>query len=103
MMNQAKNIFITGCSTGIGYTTAVELKKRGYIVTPDPEAPAIEAAFKDGAIKDIKLIKSSNYPALDDAAITALRLASPFQTFPKNFDLNKIDINANFEYNLIYR
>lgn len=57
----------------------------------------------DGTIKDIKLIKSSNYPALDDAAITALRLASPFQTIPKNFDLNHIDINANFEYNLIYR
>lgn len=58
---------------------------------------------KDGTIKNIKLIKSSNYPALDDAAITALRLASPFQALPKNFDLNKIDINANFEYNLIYR
>lgn len=30
-MNQ-KIIFITGCSTGIGYTTAVELKKRDYRV-----------------------------------------------------------------------
>lgn len=28
----SKTIFITGCSTGIGYTTAVELKKRGYRV-----------------------------------------------------------------------
>lgn len=28
----AKNIFITGCSSGIGYTTAVELKARGYRV-----------------------------------------------------------------------
>ncbi len=27
-----KTIFITGCSTGIGYTTAVELKKRDYRV-----------------------------------------------------------------------
>jgi len=27
-----KTVFITGCSTGIGYTTAVELKKRGYRV-----------------------------------------------------------------------
>ncbi len=26
----SKTVFITGCSTGIGYTTAVELKKRGY-------------------------------------------------------------------------
>jgi len=28
----SKTIFITGCSTGIGYTSAVELKKRGYRV-----------------------------------------------------------------------
>ncbi len=27
-----KTVFITGCSTGIGYTTAVELKKRNYRV-----------------------------------------------------------------------
>lgn len=31
-MNPAKTILITGCSTGIGYTTAVELKKRGHHV-----------------------------------------------------------------------
>ena len=31
-MLESKVVFITGCSTGIGYTTAVELKKRGYRV-----------------------------------------------------------------------
>jgi len=31
-MNPSKTILITGCSTGIGYTTAVELKKRGHHV-----------------------------------------------------------------------
>ncbi len=31
-MPESKTIFITGCSTGIGYTTAVELKKRGHRV-----------------------------------------------------------------------
>ena len=29
---EKKVVFITGCSTGIGYTTAVELKKRGHRV-----------------------------------------------------------------------
>jgi len=29
---EQKVVFITGCSTGIGYTTAVELKKRGHRV-----------------------------------------------------------------------
>ncbi len=33
---------------------ATELKKRGYIVTPDPESPANQAAFKDGAIKEFE-------------------------------------------------
>lgn len=31
-MSESKIIFITGCSTGIGYTTAIELKKRGHRV-----------------------------------------------------------------------
>jgi glutamate synthase domain-containing protein 2 len=33
---------------------ALELKKRGYIVTPDPSDPIIQAAYKDGAIKQFE-------------------------------------------------
>ncbi|HBE03217.1 MAG: glutamate synthase [Spirochaetes bacterium GWF1_41_5] len=33
---------------------ARELKKRGYIVTPDPDHHEIEAAYKDGAIKEFE-------------------------------------------------
>lgn len=33
---------------------AVELQKRGYIVTPDPSNPAIQQAFKSGAIKEFE-------------------------------------------------
>jgi glutamate synthase domain-containing protein 2 len=33
---------------------AQELKKRGYIVTPDPESKANQAAFKGGAIKEFE-------------------------------------------------
>jgi glutamate synthase domain-containing protein 2 len=33
---------------------ALELKKRGYIVTPDPQDPANQAAFKEGAIKQFE-------------------------------------------------
>jgi len=33
---------------------ALELKKRGYIVTPDPTDEAIQEAFKDGAIKEFE-------------------------------------------------
>jgi len=30
MKTAAKTVFITGCSSGIGYSTAIELKKRGH-------------------------------------------------------------------------
>ncbi len=33
---------------------ALELQKRGYVVTPDPSDPIIQAAFKDGAIKEFE-------------------------------------------------
>ncbi|MGQ9575303.1 MAG: FMN-binding glutamate synthase family protein [Thermoguttaceae bacterium] len=33
---------------------ALELKKRGYIVTPDPADPIIQAAYRDGAIKQFE-------------------------------------------------
>lgn len=56
------------------------------------------AINKDGTLKDVKLVKSSNYPALDDAAITALRLASPFPPFPDDFGIEEINIKGSFEY-----
>jgi glutamate synthase domain-containing protein 2 len=33
---------------------ALELQKRGYIVTPDPSNPVYQAAFKDGSIKEFE-------------------------------------------------
>ncbi|MCD6519715.1 MAG: FMN-binding glutamate synthase family protein [Anaerolineae bacterium] len=33
---------------------ALELKKRGYIVTPDPEDPVVQKAYRDGAIREFE-------------------------------------------------
>ena len=33
---------------------ALELQKRGYLITPDPSDPASQAAFKDGALKQFE-------------------------------------------------
>ncbi|UCG54493.1 MAG: FMN-binding glutamate synthase family protein, partial [Dehalococcoidia bacterium] len=33
---------------------ALELQKRGYIVTPDPSSPVVQAAFMDGALKEFE-------------------------------------------------
>jgi len=56
---------------------------------------------RDGSITDIRLSRSSRYPILDDAAITALKLSSPFTTFPENFDIDELKIHGQFVYNLI--
>src|SRR5512136_3153905 len=33
---------------------ALELQKRGYIVTPDPSSPVSQAAYKDGSLKEFE-------------------------------------------------
>ncbi|MBI5599018.1 MAG: energy transducer TonB [Deltaproteobacteria bacterium] len=58
---------------------------------------------RSGGVEGVKIVKSSNYPALDDAAITAIRLASPFSQFPENFDINRVNIHASFEYRMYSR
>ncbi len=44
---------------------ALELQKRGYIVTPDPSNPVIQASFKDGAIKEFE--RHSRLGFIDEA------------------------------------
>lgn len=58
---------------------------------------------KDGKIKDVKVIQSSNYPALDDAAISAIRLANPFNEFPNHFEIEDLSIKGRFRYTLVGR
>ncbi|MEY3882623.1 MAG: putative oxidoreductase ybbO [Pseudomonadota bacterium] len=52
-MNISKTILITGCSTGIGYNTAIELKKRGHYV--------IATARK---IEDVARLQQEGFTAL---------------------------------------
>ncbi len=33
---------------------ALELQKRGYILTPDPSSPIVQASFKDGSLKEFE-------------------------------------------------
>ena len=53
---------------------------------------------RDGNLKEIKLLRSSGYPILDNEAITAIRSAAPYNPFPKNLKQESISIVANFEY-----
>lgn len=89
----------------------VNLKNRIELFWEYP-APAIKNGWqgilqidftvkKDGTLEAVRFIKSSNYPALDDAAHTALKLAEPFPPFPENFGVENINIRGQFEYRLI--
>jgi glutamate synthase domain-containing protein 2 len=48
---------------------ALELQRRGYIVTPDPSNPVNQAAFKDGAIKEFE--RHSRLGFIDEAGFYA--------------------------------
>lgn len=53
---------------------------------------------KDGTIEGLELKKSTGYPVLDDAAITAIKLAAPFLPLPESFGHDKLNINYTFQY-----
>ncbi|MCD5409504.1 MAG: FMN-binding glutamate synthase family protein, partial [Methanocellales archaeon] len=43
-------------------TKAIELKRRGYVVLPDPEDPSVQRAFKDGAFKTFERHSRVGFP-----------------------------------------
>jgi len=51
----SKTIFITGCSTGIGYTTAIELKKRDYRVICSARKPADVSMLQEQGFEALQL------------------------------------------------
>jgi len=53
---------------------------------------------RDGTIKSVKLDHGSGYPILDNAALTAVKLAAPFYPFPDGYELDDLTIQASFEY-----
>jgi protein TonB len=58
---------------------------------------------RDGSLEDIKLINPSGYARLDDEAIRAIRVASPFSPFPKSWGgLERLNIRAEFRYEIRY-
>ena len=53
---------------------------------------------ENGSVSSVKLLKSSGYEILDDAAIRAIKFASPFNPIPKSLDVERLKISASFEY-----
>jgi NAD(P)-dependent dehydrogenase (short-subunit alcohol dehydrogenase family) len=54
-MNPSKTILITGCSSGIGYVTAVELRKRGHNVITSARKPEDVARLSQEGFTAVQL------------------------------------------------
>lgn len=82
-MTQPKNVLITGCSTGIGYVTAIELKNRGHkVITSARKSEDVARLHQEGFIA----------VQLDLADSSSIK-----QGFEKALELaeNKIDVLFN--------
>ena len=55
---------------------------------------------KAGSLTDIRLLRSSGFPILDDESLRAIRVAAPFDPFPPELGEEPWNILATFRYNL---
>ena len=53
---------------------------------------------KSGAVKKIKVARSSGSKSLDDAIIAAIKDAQPFAPLPSGFGKEKLTVSGNFNY-----
>ena len=53
----------------------------------------------NGDLEGIQIVHSSGYASLDNEALRAIKVASPFHPFPKSWGkLEKLNVKATFEY-----
>lgn len=57
--------------------------------------------LRSGELAEVKRVRSSGFPLLDDAAVRAVRDAAAFAPFPDNWPDADITIVANFTYHLV--
>ena len=58
------------------------------------------AVDKTGKLKDVVLLESSGYKFFDDAAMKALKDAAPFAPFPDTWDVERLNIEGTFIYEI---
>jgi TonB family protein len=56
---------------------------------------------KDGRLEYIELVHTSGTPILDDAALTAVKLAQPFPPVPDDIAKHSLAINGQFRYQIV--
>jgi protein TonB len=58
--------------------------------------------MKNGKLGAVELVRTSGYKDLDDAAIKALKDASPFWPLPESWGMDSYSIDGHFIYTIIY-
>jgi len=61
---------------------------------------AVFTLGKGGELARVQLVSSSGRPALDEAALAAIRQAGPFPAFPEHIRLERLNIRAIFDYRI---
>ncbi len=57
---------------------------------------------KDGKLRKVTLVKSSGFTLLDREAIESIRKGSPFSPIPSTYEIDVLNIRANFIYEMRY-
>lgn len=92
----------------ISYTKIIKQKlMEHWKYPPQAKANLIEgqslilfSLLNDGSLTGMSITKSSGYEILDREVIDAVNNAAPFPPFPESIVVNKLNINASFEYRL---
>ncbi len=74
--------------------------KQAYIRKEEGTAVVKFSIVEDGSLIDIRIITSSGFKSLDTEALNVVKLCTPYTPLPKNFNLSKLNIVANFHYGL---
>jgi len=56
--------------------------------------------LRTGIIRQVRLIRSSGIDELDDEAVRAISVSSPFPPLPQHLKLSRLNVMATFEYRI---
>ncbi len=71
---------------------------RAYLI--EGNLMAIFTLARDGSMTRLDIIRASGHEILDQEVIRAIRKAAPFPPFPESITVNRLNIQASFDYRL---
>ncbi|MBN1849089.1 MAG: energy transducer TonB [Deltaproteobacteria bacterium] len=73
-------------------------KAKEYLIEGD--LVAFFSLNRDGTMIQVSILKASGHDILDNEVIRAIKSAAPFSPFPSSIQVNRLNIKANFDYQL---